>query len=63
MPCRHRPPSAWRSRGRYGAPGKLLPRASRTLTSALRLVTFGGSFDPATGHYRANSIVFATIRT
>jgi hypothetical protein len=28
--------------------------------AALRLVTCGGTFDPATGHYLANIIVFAT---
>jgi sortase (surface protein transpeptidase) len=32
-----------------------------TLTPALRLVTCGGQFDYATGHYRSNVIVFATI--
>jgi len=32
-----------------------------TLTPMLRLVTCGGRFDPATGHYRANVIVFATL--
>lgn len=34
-----------------------------TLAPALRLVTCGGQFDFATGHYRSNIIVFATIRT
>jgi Sortase domain len=33
-----------------------------TLTPRLRLVTCGGSFDPATGHYRSNVIVYATLR-
>jgi sortase (surface protein transpeptidase) len=32
-----------------------------TLTPALRLVTCGGQFDHATGHYRSNMIVFATL--
>jgi sortase (surface protein transpeptidase) len=32
-----------------------------TLTPMLRLVTCGGPFDAATGHYRANVIVFATL--
>jgi sortase (surface protein transpeptidase) len=32
-----------------------------TLTPALRLVTCGGQFNYATGHYRSNVIVFATI--
>ena len=32
-----------------------------TLTPALRLVTCGGQFDHATGHYRSNVIVFATL--
>jgi sortase (surface protein transpeptidase) len=31
-----------------------------TLTPALRLVTCGGEFDTAAGHYRSNVIVFAT---
>jgi sortase (surface protein transpeptidase) len=30
-----------------------------SLTASLRLVTCGGSIDPATGHYRDNVIVFA----
>jgi len=34
-----------------------------TLTSGLRLVTCGGQFDYATGHYRSNIIVFAAVRT
>ena len=34
-----------------------------TLAPALRLVTCGGQFDFATGHYRSNIIVFATART
>jgi sortase (surface protein transpeptidase) len=33
-----------------------------TLTPALRLVTCGGQFDYASGHYRSNVIVFATIQ-
>jgi Sortase domain len=33
-----------------------------TLTPMLRLVTCGGSFDPTTGHYRSNVIVYATLR-
>jgi sortase (surface protein transpeptidase) len=33
-----------------------------TLTPTLRLVTCGGTFDPVSGHYRANIIVFATLR-
>ena len=33
-----------------------------TLTTALRLVTCGGEFDAAAGHYRSNVIVFATLR-
>jgi sortase (surface protein transpeptidase) len=32
-----------------------------TLTPRLRLVTCGGSFDPAAGSYRANVIVFARL--
>ena len=28
----------------------------------LRLITCGGAFDPATGHYLSNVIVFATLR-
>jgi hypothetical protein len=32
-----------------------------TLTPGLRLVTCGGAFDRASGHYRANVIVFAAI--
>jgi hypothetical protein len=32
-----------------------------TLTPRLRLVTCGGTFDPDTGHYRANVIAFATL--
>ena len=32
-----------------------------TLTPTLRLVTCGGEFDPTTGHYRSNVIVFATM--
>jgi sortase (surface protein transpeptidase) len=32
-----------------------------TLTPELRLVTCGGSFDDATGHYRSNIIVFAKL--
>jgi hypothetical protein len=27
----------------------------------LRLITCGGAFDPATGHYRDNVIAFATL--
>ncbi len=34
-----------------------------TLVPALRLVTCGGQFDFASGHYRSNVIVFATVRT
>jgi Sortase domain len=33
-----------------------------TLTPQLRLVTCGGAFDHAWGHYRSNVIVFATLR-
>jgi sortase (surface protein transpeptidase) len=33
-----------------------------TLTPALRLVTCGGAFDRAWGHYRSNIIVFASLR-
>jgi hypothetical protein len=33
-----------------------------TLTPALRLVTCGGEFDAAVGHYRSNVIVFATLK-
>jgi hypothetical protein len=33
-----------------------------TLTPTLRLVTCGGTFDRSSGHYRANIIVFATLR-
>jgi sortase (surface protein transpeptidase) len=33
-----------------------------TLVPRLRLVTCGGSFDPATGHYRSNLIVYAALR-
>jgi hypothetical protein len=32
-----------------------------TLRPKLRLVTCGGTFDPAVGHYRDNVIVFATL--
>jgi sortase (surface protein transpeptidase) len=32
-----------------------------TLTPTLRLVTCGGVFDPGTGHYRSNLIVFASL--
>jgi hypothetical protein len=32
-----------------------------TLTPKLRLVTCGGTFDPAAGHYRDNVIVFARL--
>ena len=32
-----------------------------TLTPRLRLVTCGGAFDPASGHYRSNVIVYATL--
>ena len=32
-----------------------------TLTPLLRLVTCGGAFDPATGHYRDNVIAFASL--
>jgi hypothetical protein len=32
-----------------------------TLTPTLRLVTCGGEFDRATGHYRSNFIVFASL--
>jgi Sortase domain len=32
-----------------------------TLTPMLRLVTCGGPFDPAAGHYRENVIAFATL--
>jgi hypothetical protein len=31
-----------------------------TTGAALRLVTCGGTFDRASGHYRDNGIVFAT---
>lgn len=31
-----------------------------TTVPALRLITCGGTFDPATGHYESNDIVFAT---
>jgi sortase (surface protein transpeptidase) len=34
-----------------------------TLRSTLRLITCGGQFDPADGHYRSNIIVFATTRS
>jgi len=34
-----------------------------TLAAALRLVTCGGQFDVATGHYRSNVIAFATARS
>ena len=30
-------------------------------TPQLRLITCGGTFDPATGHYRSNVIIFATL--
>jgi sortase (surface protein transpeptidase) len=33
-----------------------------TLTPTLRLVTCGGEFDAAAGHYRSNVIVFATMQ-
>jgi sortase (surface protein transpeptidase) len=32
-----------------------------TLNPTLRLITCGGQFDPADGHYRSNVIVFATM--
>ena len=32
-----------------------------TLRPRLRLVTCGGAFDPATGHYRSNVIAFASL--
>ncbi|HET9558885.1 MAG TPA: class F sortase, partial [Actinomycetota bacterium] len=32
-----------------------------TLQPKLRLVTCGGAFDPAAGHYRDNVIVFASL--
>lgn len=32
-----------------------------TPTAQLRLITCGGTFDPATGHYLSNVIVFATL--
>jgi hypothetical protein len=32
-----------------------------TLTPRLRLVTCGGAFDPASGHYRSNVIAFASL--
>ena len=32
-----------------------------TPTPQLRLITCGGTFDPATGHYRSNVIIFATL--
>jgi sortase (surface protein transpeptidase) len=32
-----------------------------TLSPTLRLVTCGGVFDPAAGHYRSNVIVFASL--
>jgi hypothetical protein len=32
-----------------------------TLEPMLRLVTCGGAFDPASGHYTDNVIVFATL--
>jgi hypothetical protein len=31
------------------------------VTGVLRLITCGGSFDRATGHYRDNVIVYATM--
>jgi hypothetical protein len=34
-----------------------------TLTPTLRLVTCGGQFDPADGHYQSNIIVFATTKS
>jgi hypothetical protein len=34
-----------------------------TLRSTLRLVTCGGEFDPANGHYKSNIIVFATTKS
>ena len=34
-----------------------------TLRPTLRLVTCGGQFDPAAGHYKSNLIVFATARS
>ncbi len=32
-----------------------------TPNSQLRLITCGGTFDPATGHYLSNVIVYATL--
>jgi hypothetical protein len=34
-----------------------------TLTPTLRLVTCGGQFDSADGHYKSNIIVFATTKS
>jgi sortase (surface protein transpeptidase) len=34
-----------------------------TLRSTLRLITCGGQFDPTTGHYRSNIVVFATTKS
>ncbi len=34
-----------------------------TLRSTLRLITCGGQFDPTTGHYQSNIIVFATAKS
>ena len=34
-----------------------------TLRPTLRLITCGGQFDPADGHYKSNLIVFATARS
>jgi sortase (surface protein transpeptidase) len=34
-----------------------------TLRSTLRLITCGGQFDPADGHYKSNIIVFATTKS
>jgi sortase (surface protein transpeptidase) len=34
-----------------------------TLRPTLRLITCGGQFDPADGHYQSNIIVFATARS
>jgi hypothetical protein len=35
----------------------------KTRYPALRLITCGGTFDPGTGHYLSNTVVFATMRS
>jgi hypothetical protein len=36
-------------------------RATKAKYAALRLITCGGDFDPATGHYLGSVVVFASL--